>query len=415
MVQEQHRRPQSGVRSNQGSRSGAPRTYAYSWLKAPRYEGRPYEVGPLARMWINGDYRNGISVMDRHLARAREALKIALAAHDWLEELVPEGPVYQPPTVPESASSMGLTEAPRGALGHWLGISEGRISHYQVISPTTWNASPRDNKGYPWPAGRGPARHARAECRAAHRGDASDSLVRSVPGLCGTRGEAEAQEQRTETGWLVMVRRQEHARAAIVGLGNVLLMDDGVGVHAIRCAKRAGPRRDHPRGGRHRPARRLELFESVDVVVAIDAVAAGGPPGSIYCLDVNDAQVPKHVSLHDLGIAAALRLLPVESRPRVLILGVEPAVIDYGTQLSPAVQAVLAQVTRAACAMADQLMHRADHGPTLQDFSPYDRQLELTVRRRDSLKSIFAWAAVLWLALARPRRGPALRRAGNWW
>jgi Ni,Fe-hydrogenase I large subunit len=42
---------------------------------------------------------------------------------------------------------MGLTEAPRGALGHWLGISGGVISHYQVITPTTWNASPRDNKG----------------------------------------------------------------------------------------------------------------------------------------------------------------------------------------------------------------------------------------------------------------------------
>ncbi len=125
----------------------ASKTYAYSWLKAPRYEGRPYEVGPLARMWINGDYRNGISVMDRHLARAREAMKIAMAAREWLDELIPEGPVYQPPTVPDAAASMGLTEAPRRALGHWLGISDGRISHYQVISPTTWNASPRDNRG----------------------------------------------------------------------------------------------------------------------------------------------------------------------------------------------------------------------------------------------------------------------------
>lgn len=125
----------------------ATKSAAYSWLKAPRYAGKPYEVGPLARMWINGEYTNGISVMDRHLARAREALKIAQAARQWLEELVPEGPVYNPPTIPQSASSMGLTEAPRGALGHWLGISGGKISNYQVITPTTWNASPRDNKG----------------------------------------------------------------------------------------------------------------------------------------------------------------------------------------------------------------------------------------------------------------------------
>jgi hydrogenase large subunit len=121
--------------------------YAYSWLKAPRYEGQPCETGPLARMWVNGDYRAGVSVMDRHLARAQEALKIARAVRDWLDELDPEGPVYQQPTIPDSAASVGLTEAPRGALGHWLEIADGRISHYQVITPTTWNVSPRDNKG----------------------------------------------------------------------------------------------------------------------------------------------------------------------------------------------------------------------------------------------------------------------------
>ncbi|MBM4028651.1 MAG: nickel-dependent hydrogenase large subunit, partial [Planctomycetes bacterium] len=125
----------------------ASKSNAYSWLKAPRYSGRPCEVGPLARMWINGEYAHGVSVMDRHLARAQEALKIAQAAQRWLEELVPDGPVYTPPVIPAMATGMGLTEAPRGALGHWLGISGGRISQYQVITPTTWNASPRDNKG----------------------------------------------------------------------------------------------------------------------------------------------------------------------------------------------------------------------------------------------------------------------------
>jgi len=125
----------------------ATKSTAYSWLKAPRYGGKPYEVGPLARMWINGEYTHGISVMDRHLARAREAWKIAQTAREWLEELVPEGPVCNPPVIPPSASGVGLTEAPRGALGHWLGISGGAISSYQVITPTTWNASPRDNKG----------------------------------------------------------------------------------------------------------------------------------------------------------------------------------------------------------------------------------------------------------------------------
>ncbi|HEX9185542.1 MAG TPA: nickel-dependent hydrogenase large subunit [Vicinamibacteria bacterium] len=64
-----------------------PKGAAYSWLKAPRYAGKPYEAGPLARMWVNGDYRRGVSVMDRHLARARECLKVADAMDGWLDEL----------------------------------------------------------------------------------------------------------------------------------------------------------------------------------------------------------------------------------------------------------------------------------------------------------------------------------------
>lgn len=128
-----------------------PKGDAYSWLKAPRYNGRPHEVGPLARMWATGDYQNGISVMDRHRARAREALKVAEAMLDWANQLVPAGAVYTQPTVPASASAYGLTEAPRGALGHWLEITAGKLSRYQVISPTTWNCSPRDDAGVPGP------------------------------------------------------------------------------------------------------------------------------------------------------------------------------------------------------------------------------------------------------------------------
>ena len=58
--------PASGVSVPQNPKDGA-----YSWLKAPRYNNLPYEVGPLARMWVNGDYQNGVSTMGRHLARGR--------------------------------------------------------------------------------------------------------------------------------------------------------------------------------------------------------------------------------------------------------------------------------------------------------------------------------------------------------
>src|SRR5664279_1967976 len=118
----------------------------YSWMKAPRYGNAPYEAGPLARMWVNGDYQKGISVMDRHAARAQEALKVATALQTWVGQLTGAS-VYNAYITPASASAFGLTEAPRGALGHWLGITTGSIANYQVITPTCWNASPRDTAG----------------------------------------------------------------------------------------------------------------------------------------------------------------------------------------------------------------------------------------------------------------------------
>jgi hydrogenase large subunit len=124
-----------------------PKGTAYSWLKAPRYGGVPYEVGSLARMMVNGDYSNGISVMDRHVARARENLKVALAMRDMLTALPVNQGAFTPFTLPDSATSMGLTEAPRGALGHWLQVGSSKIAKYQVITPTCWNLSPKDSSG----------------------------------------------------------------------------------------------------------------------------------------------------------------------------------------------------------------------------------------------------------------------------
>lgn len=131
------------------------KTNAYSWLKAPRYHGKPMECGPLARMWINGDYRSGISVMDRHMARALEAKMIADAMSEWLDQLSTGGNVYNTYTTPFDASGAGLTEAPRGALGHWVQttvddsspVGGPAIANYQVITPTCWNASPKDTRG----------------------------------------------------------------------------------------------------------------------------------------------------------------------------------------------------------------------------------------------------------------------------
>jgi hydrogenase large subunit len=120
---------------------------AYSWVKAPRYASAVHEVGPLARMYVNGDYRTGISVLDRHVARALECKKVADAMVTWLGQLTAGGSTYYFRDIPTTASGIGLTEAPRGALGHWITIGSKKITRYQIVTPTAWNASPRDDSG----------------------------------------------------------------------------------------------------------------------------------------------------------------------------------------------------------------------------------------------------------------------------
>ncbi|MCM8774481.1 MAG: nickel-dependent hydrogenase large subunit [Candidatus Omnitrophica bacterium] len=120
---------------------------AYTWIKAPRYEGEVLETGPLARMWINGEYSQGISVIDRHLARAVETKKIVDSLEEQIKSIKIGDPVYKKFEIPSFGSGAGFLEAPRGALGHWINVKDSKITHYQVISPSTWNLSPRDSKG----------------------------------------------------------------------------------------------------------------------------------------------------------------------------------------------------------------------------------------------------------------------------
>ncbi len=144
---------------------------AYSWIKSPRYGGKVYEVGPLARVAVTYAYGDPVmknlvdsalaqlkappsvlfSVMGRHLARALSAKFIADSMEKWLLELKPGEPTFVEYTIPEEGTGAGLTEAARGALGHWIEIKEKKIANYQCVVPTTWNASPRDDNGNPGP------------------------------------------------------------------------------------------------------------------------------------------------------------------------------------------------------------------------------------------------------------------------
>lgn len=128
-----------------------PKSDAYTWIKAPRYNEQPYETGPLARTWISGDYKQGVSVMDRHMARYIETAKLADNMLTWINQVVPQASAYTNVSTPVSGSGSGLTDAPRGALGHWVSVSSSKISGYQVITPTCWNASPMDDNGNPGP------------------------------------------------------------------------------------------------------------------------------------------------------------------------------------------------------------------------------------------------------------------------
>jgi hydrogenase large subunit len=162
----------SGLQPSKGETVPDPyKSDAYSWIKSPRYKGEVYEVGPLARLAVSYTGGNSIvrtaldelmlelgiastdlaSVLGRHAARALETKLVADEMAKWILELEPGAPTYTEYEVPHTAQGMGLWEAPRGALGHWISIKDGKIENYQCVVPTTWNASPRDDKGQPGP------------------------------------------------------------------------------------------------------------------------------------------------------------------------------------------------------------------------------------------------------------------------
>jgi hydrogenase large subunit len=149
----------------------------YSWLKAPRYQDHPMEVGPLSRMLVA--YASGhpdvkpvvdavlaklnapatalFSTLGRVAARAIEAKIMAGQVTKWVAELgdklghgdlrIHNGEKWDPDTWPKEAQGWGFHEAPRGSLGHWVHIEDKKIQNYQCVVPTTWNAGPRDAKG----------------------------------------------------------------------------------------------------------------------------------------------------------------------------------------------------------------------------------------------------------------------------
>ncbi len=149
----------------------------YSWLKSPRWKEHPMEVGPLARvlmLYATGNEQAKelvektlktldapvdalFSTLGRTAARAIETAIYVDAMEGWYKELIANiakgdyqtanTEKWDPKTWPKHAQGVGTTEAPRGALGHWVVIDNGKVTNYQQVVPTTWNASPQDHKG----------------------------------------------------------------------------------------------------------------------------------------------------------------------------------------------------------------------------------------------------------------------------
>ncbi len=149
----------------------------YSWLKTPRWKGHAMEVGPLARLLVaygSGrkevqDIVNGtlkkldvpvaalFSTLGRTAARGLETQLIANWSKEFYDQLLSNikngdtrmfnNEKWEPSTWPDEAKGVGMTEAPRGALAHWIVIKNQKIDNYQLVVPSTWNASPRDDKG----------------------------------------------------------------------------------------------------------------------------------------------------------------------------------------------------------------------------------------------------------------------------
>jgi hydrogenase large subunit len=149
----------------------------YSWLKTPRYNGMPMEVGPLARMVVayaagHTEVRQEVnrvltvlglgpealfSTLGRVAARGIETLLLARRMSGWISELetnmnsnnltIHNGALWDPAAWPAEAVGWGATEAPRGALGHWIRIKNQKIENYQAVVATTWNGAPRDGQG----------------------------------------------------------------------------------------------------------------------------------------------------------------------------------------------------------------------------------------------------------------------------
>jgi len=138
-------------------------------------------------------------------------------------------------------------------------------------------------------------------------------------------------------------------KIVIAGLGNLLLRDDGVGVHVIKTLQKDQIQDIITVEVGCAVFDSLHILEAADRILLIDAMEAGGPPGSVYLCDLSDIErKPERGSLHHLSVITALQTFAKKRASLIKLVGIEPAIIDYGLELSDAVQGALPRVCQFA-------------------------------------------------------------------
>lgn len=173
----------------------------------------------------------------------------------------------------------------------------------------------------------------------------------------------------TVSGSLVAADAATSPAGLIVGLGNSLLRDDGIGVHAVRWLAANPPTDTLVLEVGTDVFSAVSWLESVPRVLAIDALDGGGPPGTIYRCHSSDIWNEQPMtSLHELGLLSVLEFIPRRRWPDIAVLGVQPGLIEFGLELSPILQGVLPAVVDAARAITAEWL--PPQQPTLNPHLP---------------------------------------------
>jgi hydrogenase maturation protease len=178
------------------------------------------------------------------------------------------------------------------------------------------------------------------------------------------------------------INAERRPRILIAGMGNILLKDDGVGVHAVK--------RFPPANGKEYQTVEvgcavfdaLHLFDWAERILLIDAMQAGRPPGTVYRVDsLKDMDMgTAPVSLHEFSVIQALEMIQKDPMPAVSIIGIEPEIIDYGLELSKTVEASLPLVWKTGRRIVEEWIREYPARDAENPYETYKRMNPISAK-----------------------------------